>query len=188
MLEVVSLDAEFLVSGKRAGIGFPLHGTGYIEDLSLVFRSLGCKLAEVFVLITKDEADVQGNQDWAQAFHRSRIIRYLVFHDGMYLSIPDNTSVMADDKTKAGNDVVDTFTCGSRFMDTSVTLCEQHAEGGDIFGGDVAFAPDVELAMKGKETAVKDIGLSFRHTCNSGIDNCWITIPGHANRQMVICY
>lgn len=56
-------DTDHLVSGERSGIGFPLHGTGLIEDLSLAFLSLGCKPVEFFVLITEDETDFQGNPD-----------------------------------------------------------------------------------------------------------------------------
>lgn len=51
---------------------------------------------------------------------------------------------------------------------------------------DVAFTPDVELVMKGKETAVKDVSLALRRAGNLRIDDCWAAAPGHADGHMVI--
>lgn len=71
-------------------------------------------------------------------------------------------------------------------MDTPVTLGDHYPEGFDVFVGNIAFTPDVDLVMKGKKTAVKDISLAFISPCNCGIDDGWMIAPSHAYRHMVV--
>lgn len=98
-----------------------------------------------------------------------------------YFWIIDNTSVTANGKTKMGN-VVDAVTCSRRIVYAAVTLTDHHAESFDVLAGNIAFTPDVDLIVKGKKMAVKNIGLSLCCTCNRGGDDCRIAFPRHAYR------
>ena len=45
-------DADHLVTGKRAGVGLPFHGTGFLEDPGPAFLGLCGKAVVLFVLAT----------------------------------------------------------------------------------------------------------------------------------------
>ncbi len=139
--------ADHLVPWKGPGVGFPIHGAGFLEDPGFEFLSLGSEAVVLFVLGTEDEADFHGDREGAEVPGAGRLVGYAVLHDGAYPRILHDAPVPPHGQPEAGDDVVDAVPGGSGVMDAAFAFRDEHAECPYILARYVALTPDVDLVV-----------------------------------------